>query len=54
MDQETIRQLTPGLHVILYQDKDDFEVEAVVEPQMIFPDTIYWYGRLDWTTLKYL
>jgi hypothetical protein len=52
IDQETIRQLAPGLRVILYQDEDDFEVEAIVEPEEAFPNRIFWYGRLDWNTLK--
>jgi hypothetical protein len=53
IDQVTISQLSPGLHVMLYQD-GDFEVEAIVEPEEVFPNTIFWYGRVDWSTLTYL
>jgi len=48
-DKESIAKLSPGMRVLLHEP-GDFEVEAIVEPEEVFEEQIWWYGTPDWST----
>ena len=43
-----------GLHVVLFQDDDDFEVEGIIERDTEHNDSSYrgWYAVIDWSTRR--
>lgn len=48
-DKDVFAQLSPDLRVLLHEVQD-FEVEAIVQPEEVFEGEIWWYGTLDWAT----
>lgn len=51
-DEEAISALDPGLRITIFQDDDDFEVEAVAEPETQENGDIWWFAVIDWSTSR--
>lgn len=50
-DETAISALYPGLRIMLFEP-DDFEVEAVAEPETQENGDIWWFAVIDWSTSR--